>query len=43
MFTNNYPNEKSPIPSEIANNNFCLKVTYEVYGGKSILLKLEIL
>jgi len=35
-----YSIEKPPIPSEIASNNFCFNLVYEVYGGKSIRLKL---
>ena len=31
------------IPSVIAFNNFCSSISYEVYGGKSIQLKLIIL
>ena len=29
------------IPSVIAYNNFCSSISYEVYGGKSIRLKLN--
>ena len=43
FISGNYASEKAPIPSEMANNNFCFKIVYLVYGGKSIRLKLVIL
>lgn len=40
MISLNYSIEKVPTPSDIAYNNFCFNVVYEVYGGNSIQLKL---
>jgi len=37
-----YSIEKPFIPSAIARNNFCFIIVSEVYGGKSIRLKLII-
>jgi len=41
LINHHHSTEKLPIPSEIANNNFCFIIVYEVYGGKSIQLKLN--